>query len=57
MKWVYSCDLFDSSTIERLSVLYQIAVEQITAGDDGIKFQETSLQRLKQIEQRATARI
>ncbi|MBV8894810.1 MAG: non-ribosomal peptide synthetase, partial [Acidobacteria bacterium] len=78
VKWVYSCDLFDPSTIERLAVLYQVAVEQITAGDDirlseivhslaeadelhrakgNRQFQEISLQRLKQIKQRAAARI
>jgi amino acid adenylation domain-containing protein len=34
VKWVYSRDLFDSPTIERMAFLYQIAVEKITTEGD-----------------------
>ena len=77
VKWVYSRDLFDSPTIERMAFLYQIAVEKITTEGDmrlgeiirslaeaderhrateNRQFQEMSLQRLKQIKQRAAPR-
>jgi non-ribosomal peptide synthetase component F/2-polyprenyl-3-methyl-5-hydroxy-6-metoxy-1,4-benzoquinol methylase/acyl carrier protein len=78
VKWVYSRDLFDAATIERMAFLYQIAIEKITADSDmrlseimrslaeadqrhrateNRQFQEMSLQRLKQIKQRAAMRI
>jgi amino acid adenylation domain-containing protein len=78
VKWVYSRDLFDAPTIERMASLYQIVVEKITAEGDmrlseimdslaeaeqrhrateNRQFQQMSLQRLKQIKQRAAARI
>ena len=78
VKWVYSCDLFEAATIERMAFLYQIAIEKITAEVDvrlseimrslaeadqrrrateNRQFQEISLQRLKQIKQRAATRI
>jgi amino acid adenylation domain-containing protein len=77
VKWVYSCDLFDAATIERMAFLYQIAIEKITTEGDmrlgeiirslaeaderhrateNRQFQEMSLQRLKQIKQRAATR-
>ena len=34
VKGVYSCDLFDVATIERMAFLYQIAIEKITAEGD-----------------------
>jgi hypothetical protein len=34
VKWVYSRDLFDAGTIERMAFLYQIAIEKITAEGD-----------------------
>jgi amino acid adenylation domain-containing protein/FkbH-like protein len=78
VKWVYSQDLFDATTIERMAFLYQTAVEKVTSEGDvtlseimgalaeaeqthrtteNRQFQEKSLQRLKQIKQRAAARI